>query len=550
MMFVALALGLAQVPNPTVLHSRVISAAIFKPGIAMLVREVEVPVGHGFYALDSLPNAIDGSFWFGSPDGADVSGVETTIRLEDDSKTYEAKTIAEMVYANVGKHLSLKIDKGSDLETLSGTLTDLEEQSGEITLKLDSGDIRSLAISQIVELSPGGLDTTYTRKGKVPTLQIRFKADASKAARVDFTTIEPGAAWNASYLVDLGSDGTAQVEGKAQLGLGGLKFDNTDVKLMAGLPTLPSATASDLASGAGSLDSYLHGGENGFAQYRPGTADPYDLFATWIQEMQLALARYTAGMYNGNSVLGSVDNIGGSVLSGGQGLMPMNGGLFRFGSSATEEPKAPLPSDAGMFRRESLYAYPIGPTTLEPGDRLTKLLFKQPSHYRTIYRWDAAEANNPVGEFLRIHDDGKTPWTGGVVTVAKAGIPLAQTDMPFTATGHDADLSLGQAPDILTDKDVQETKAVTIPNPNRKAGEALRVRLTELTRMSATNTKDEPVTLEIVLTLPGEVAATDAKIVKLPRRFGDLNQQVHLTWTLQLVPGEQKKIEATNTHVR
>jgi len=200
-----------------------------------------------------------------------------------------------------------------------------------------------------------------------------------------------------------------------------------------------------------------------------------------------------------------------------------------------------------MFRSESLYAYPIGPTTLEPGDRLTKLLFEQQSHYRTVYHWEAEDANNPVEEFLRIHNDAKKPWTGGVVTVAKTGIPLAQTDMPFTAPAHDADLTIGKAPDIITDKDVQETKAEPLPAVNKQP---VRIRLTELTRMSATNTKDEPVILEIVLTLPGDVTAADAKIEKLPRRFGDLNQKVHLTWTLQLAPGEQKRITVTNTYIR
>ncbi|HTQ09982.1 MAG TPA: hypothetical protein VMI31_07935 [Fimbriimonadaceae bacterium] len=549
MTFLALAFGLAQASNPTVLPSRVVSAAVFKPGVVMLVREVEVPAGSGSYALDTLPNAIDGSFWFGSPDGAQISDMDTTIRLEEDSKTYEAKTLPEMLYANVAKHMTLKVSgyRAGELETLSGTLTNLDDRSQSLTLKLDSGDFRQVAISQVVELNPEGLETKYTRRGKVPTLHVQFKADAAKAAHVEFTDLEPGAAWNASYLVDLGSSGAATIEGKAQLALGGLKFDKTDVKLMAGYPNLPSGGKMDLASGAGSLTSYLQGGgQDGFSAYRPGIADPYDLFAAWIQQMQLALDRYSIGMYNNYS-----GGYGGFAPADSIGVdYTYRNGLFRGETPAGTKTMEALPSDASIFRSESLYAYPIGPTTLEPGDRLTKLLFAQPSHYKTVYRWDAADANTPVQEFLRVHNDAKNPWTGGVATVTKEGIPLAQTDMPFTAVGHDADLGLGTAPDILTDKGVEETKAEEIPNPNRKQGENLKVRLTELTRMSATNTKDEPVTLEIVLTLPGEVTAEGAKMEKLPRRFGDLNAQVRITWTLQLAPGEQKKISVTNTYVR
>lgn len=434
MTFLAIALGLAQTQNPMTLHSRVISAAIFKPGLAMLVREVEVPAGSGSYALDELPDAIDGSFWFSSPDDAQVSDMNTTIRLQDDSRTYDAKTIAEMIYANVGKHMSMKVYKGqNELETVAGTVVNLEERDGNTTVKLDGGSMRSVSVGQIIELDPTGLSTTYTRKGKVPSLHVQFKAIASKAAHVRFTTMEPGAAWNASYLVDLGNDTSARVEGKAQLGLGGLKFVNTDTKLMAGFPNLPTATKFDLAAGYGSLDSYLHTGQNNFAQFRPGPFDPYDLFATWIQQMQQALARFTVGTLQyysyDNSFVGDGGNFGGMA----------RGGLFTGTTPSGFERDASktLPTDAGIFRSESLYAYPIGPTTLEPGDRLTKLLFEQSSHYRTIYRWEAIDANNPVEQFVRVHNDGKTPWTGGVVTIAKTGVPLAQTDMPFTAVGKD-----------------------------------------------------------------------------------------------------------------
>ncbi len=551
MMFLAAALGLAQAPNPSVLHSRVISAAIFKPGIAMLVREVEVPAGSGFYALDELPDAIDGTFWFSSPDDALVTDVDTTIRLREDSKTYEAKTIPEMAYANVGKRITFKIPKANyELETISGVLVDYEDRDGAMTIKLDNGNLRSVAASLIVELNPSDLNTTYTRKGKAPTLRVQFKASAPRAAHIRFTTIEPGAAWTASYLVDLGADNMGRVEGKAQLGLGGIKFEDTDIRLMAGLPNLPDKARYDLASGFGSLDAYLHNGQSNFAQVRPGTADPYDLFAIWIQQMQMALARYTIGMYNNYSY-----GFGGFGGGGGMGAMDASG--FMYGRGAVFAGTTPggiamsgqlLPSDASVFRSESLYAYPIGKQTLEPGDRLTKLLFEQSSHYRTIYHWEAVDTNNPVEEFLRVHNDGKNPWTGGVATIAKAGIPLAQTDMPFTATGHDADLALGKAPDVMTDKDVHETNAEQILP--RKLGEQARVRLTEETRLSVTNTKDEPITVEIVLTLPGDVKSDAGKAEKLPRRYGDLNPKVRLTWTLQLGPGEQKRASATNTYLR
>lgn len=542
MTFVALALGVAQSQSPTILHARIVSAAIFKPGIVMLDREVEVPTGTGFYALDELPDALDGTFWYGSNDDALVSELSTTIRLEEKVQTYEAKTIPELIYANQGKHLSFKILKGNDPETVSGTLTDLDDRGG-LTIKLDGGGIRSLNISQIVELDPTGLTTTYTRKGQVPTLRVQFKATAPKTAHIRFSSLEPGAAWTASYLVDLGANSGSRILGKAQVGLGGLKFENTDTKLMAGYPNLPTSPKFDLASGYSSLDAYLHGNGTALGAYRPGIRDPYDLFPTWVQQMRAALARYGLTNYTnyGFPMDGRAENgfgFGGGGMGGGGFGVAMEG---RSGQL--------LPSDSSVYRSESIYAYPIGSTTLEPGDRLTKLLFEQQSHYRTVYHWDANQSTNSVDELLRIHNDGKTPWTGGAATITKNGLPLAQVAMPFTSTGHDADLVLGQAPDVLMYKDVQEIRAEPIPNPKRP-NIVDHTRLTEQTVIVAENSKSEDITIEIVLDLLGDVKTTDAKIEKLPRHYNDLNPKSHLIWSFLLPAGQQKRITVTNVYIR
>jgi hypothetical protein len=296
-----------------------------------------------------------------------------------------------------------------------------------------------------------------------------------------------------------------------------------------------------LAAGFGSLDAYLHNRQDSFGPSRPGMADPYDLFASMLQQMRLDLARYTLSLYSGYPYYG---NFGGGFGGGGSMGITMDG---RYGQQGYDKSGQLLPTDPSVYRSESLYAYPIGPTTLQPGDRLTKLLFEQHSHYKTIYRWNGF-VDSAVEEFLRIHNDAKAPWTGGTVMIAKEGIPLAQTAMPFTATGHDADLPLGNAPDVLTDKDVQEIKAE--PVPPTKPDYTVRRRITEETKMAVQNTKDEPITVEVVLTLPGDVVTTGAKIDKLPRKYTDINARSKMTWTLQLGPGEQKRIQVTNTFLR
>src|SRR5262249_33823135 len=154
--------------------------------------------------------------------------------------------------------------------------------------------------------------------------------------------------------------------------------------------------------------------------------------------------RYALGMYAYYGYRGFSGAVGGGIGGGGfDNSFIESGAQPNYRSDSGQL----LPNDVAMSRVESLYAYPIGLTSLEPGDRMTKLLFEQRSPYRVIYRWEAIDPNNPVEQILRIHNAGKTPWTGGLATITKAGLPLAQLDMPFTAVGRDANLTLGKAPD-------------------------------------------------------------------------------------------------------
>src|SRR5206468_2688928 len=109
----------------------------------------------------------------------------------------------------------------------------------------------------------------------------------------------------------------------------------------------------------------------------------------------------------------------------------------------------------------------------------------------------------------------------GIATVAKTGLTLAQTDMPFTASGRDADLNLGKAPDVPMEKETQEIKSVPVPNPTW--ANHFDSRVTEETRISMENTKDEAITVEVVILLAGEIKTEGAQIVKLPRRYGERN---------------------------
>jgi len=558
---------LAGAPSQTVLKSRITSASVFKPGLVFIVREVQVPAGKGSYRVDFLPDAIDGSFWY-SAKGVKVNQVETRMKVVEKEEKLKPITVLDHILANVGKKVSMLVTKytgnpakPNEAEKVIGTLVDASP-GGQLTIKTADGGLRTVSSGSIQKLDLAGLTGMLKRKTKRADIAITFDAFGNTGGVVEFITMENCAAWTSSYMINLNNEADATVVGKAQIALGGIAFKDTDVSVVAGMPNMPSTTNPDnpnerqvsrfdLAAGFGSLVAYLRGSQEGYRQYRGTNVDPY----TYIPNLANSYRNgqyYQSASYDASYTLG----MGGGGYGGGRA------GSEVLGLTAAAEPYGP---DGGydnrntvdkMARVEDVFAYPVGKLDMDPGERITRLLFTDDANYKRIFRWELTEARrnyyenpnvtNRVSKILRVTNKTRTPWTAGKCMVTKDGTPLASIDMPFTAVGQDANLELGVVQDIITRRESKETGRENVTMPNRETRSAVTVEET----LTVTNARIEPVEVEVQFTFEGTHLSSDADSNRaLGLMLSALNPQTRAIWTVKLKPGESKELKLTRKTV-
>lgn len=547
-------MGLLQVGPPAQAietKSRIVAASVFKPGVALIVREAKIPAGKGRYKLDVLPEILEGSFWYGSPEGAEIEEVKTTLKFGETVVKSEARAVADYLMASEGKSVRLTVTgtKGEP-EPLAGTIASVLPGNNPpaITLKLANGNLRVVYTSQVVELDPAGLNTTLERKVPTVVQQIEFTADAKRASTVRFLTLENGAAWSGSYLVLLDDPAKAEMTAKAQLVVGSLTFENTEVQVLAGMPALPAAPKFDLAAGFGSMIAWIRGSQEQYRAYRQGPKDPYTQIATILQEAQARLrvvhADPTSSFFSGGGGMGQAAAFGG--YGGGYGGTPdIDANYGGRPSGGTAEGAAETTG-----RIEDLFSYPLGKLSLMPGDRLTRLLLREAPDYERLYRWEitfkqvqyqAPQERTRVLKLLRLSNRGKAPWTGGLALVMKDGNPLAQTEMPFTAVGQEADLELGEVQDIPVTREARELKREPVQFFNRSY-----TAITVETKLTIENSRSEPIVIEVRHDLSGDVLeASGAEVTTLGTALNAANKNSRVLWTVTLAPGEKKELSYT-----
>jgi len=507
---------LAPQTAPVVLHPRIVEVAVYKPGLVYVTREATVPKGQGFFRLDRVPRAIDGSLWYKSPDNATFSELRTTLDLKAPAPSIPLTSIPEVLASNVGKAVTLILANAKGREVIAGTLVRFDPQSPQATLKLSNGNLRAISVSSIVEVPTAGLRTTSS--GTVPRVNLEFRIDAAKPSKIQFVSLELGAAWMASYHLDLnGSKSTLRAG--ASLGLGALALKESRVRLVSGLPTLQGESRLDLMVGGTSLSSFLASstGDLTFG----AAVDPYDaLQAQNNNERRINYLSPPDGLYRGSAGGGFAFDTASSVVD-----------LPRFMKEAIE-----------ASRLEDLHIYDFGVVSLPAGGRLSRILSKTEAPIQTVYRWDVRQTND-VGGFkrtLRIKNMSKTPWPAGNVFVVSNEIPLAQVPFPFTPPGGEGSLVLGSAEDLIAHYSAQEiSRQEVLLRPNLRTAEVVYESV-----LTATNTRSEPVDVEMTLEASGDLV--DAGGAKTSR-LGIAGASVPTTrfvWQTTLAPGEKRDFTA------
>lgn len=520
---------LQTLPNsgPTVLKSHVVEAAVFKSGLIFLTREAEIPAGEADYRIEDVPVAIDGTFWYSSTDNIKLLDLTTKLQILDKKEPVNAKTITDYIISNVGKHVKLGLS-GTPLERVSGTIVDVGTQSGIVTLRKDDGVLRSIGITSVVELDPTGLSAKSTRTSKEPVVLMTFHLRSSKPTKIRFLSLEKGATWTGSYLITLGDMGKGKIEGKAQIAMGSQHLEDTLTSAIAGLPNLPATWRYDLASGIGSLTSYLQSQQDQYIGYQLSDKDPFALIP------QLYNQRFQSPFGNQFANYNSIGGFGGG----------MGGGGFGGPGGPRDEEAFRMPEAPATAQVQSLYAYRMGSLTLEPGERLTRRLFERDMDYTSLFTATITDQPDAVvNNVLRMKNESAFPWTDGLALVMKEGIPVSQIEMPFTPINETADLRLAVAKDVKVTPTLNTIATVDI-NLSDWPHQVMKKATDQLT-VHLYNSRQEQIQLELHASNVGTVSDAGGGEVSQDRSKSDAyNPGNQIVWTVTLMPGERKTITA------
>jgi hypothetical protein len=546
---------LGAAPGPEVVEPRIVEANVFRSGIVMLMRETAVAPGTHTYSLKTIPQALDSTLWFESPDGAEVSDVRTRLELVPVTTNRPARTIIELIQLNVGKRIKIRATEGVKGDVvLAGTLLSAPPSqpygwSGNVDVRLDDGSVREVTVGSINRIWPNGLSTTVQEQGIKPKLIVEFRTRSERPAHVRIGSLEAGALWNAAYHVDVKPTTGASVTAEAQLAVAGLGLTDSTTNLVTGMPDLTRGTRLDLGTGLSGLSDWLTDAQpqNNYGQpaMRPGgpSSDPYERLAELISLAQQSRYFIKDGVFReGQSANGNYAYYGGSGGYGGGGM----GGFQSILASGTDDQLKFIKHAIEATRLEDLFTYPMGELSLKPGERLTRVLSKTDSTVQSHYVYSVdlspgGESKDSVHRVLTIKNDSPGPWPGGTAFVTRSNVPLAEVPMPFTPSGKTADLQLATAEDLPKSRDLKEVSRESVTRGDGTMGQLV----TYDVSISIENTRKETVPIDVELDVLGKFEnAPDATIITTAVVPNPDNTSMRATWHFDLPPGDKKQMSA------
>lgn len=532
------------------LDSRVTRAALFKNGLGFFVREAALPAAADI-SLGPFAAPAHGTFWISYPQGVKIAGL--VARQSTATEQVPVISVAELLRANVGREVVIT-PTWQDAEPITGRLLSVADDREEAPpdsyawgrgpsdetrarwgaspsdSRNPQGRLALLeTVDGVVGLDPnmvrqvivrgGPPVSTLTRETKAWEVHVRLDRPAPGAA-ITASYLAKGITWAPSYVVDISDPSTARVTAKAEIMNEAENLDGVRVDLVTGFPNLRFADIVSPLAGKETLAGFLAALARGASQRDRAVA----------AVMAQSLARGYGGYADLRGDLGA-------------GVMP------EYGAAA---------AGVGV---EDLFLYPLERVTLAKGEIAYCPLFSASVPYTEVYQWEIPDYVNEEDRYgdqrreqqqtqeqvwhsIKLVNQTKLPWTTAPAQTIKSGQILGQDTLDYTSPGTDSILKITRAMGVKAEQAEFETTR------ERAAAQYYGYaydRLTISGRLRAVNHKDEPINLEVVKTLSGEVKQTapEAKVEQLARGLKRMNPLSVLSWNFQLQPGEEKELTYT-----
>lgn len=529
-----LALGLAMAmaaANVTwaqekVVVSRVVSAGLFKNGLAAVTREVKLS-GAGTYLVSDVPSPVHGTFWIDSE-----NEVEVRVTMRDMDVPPRSNTAIDFQEQLAGKEV-LVYFREQGVPPTAGKVVLAERPRGDAAwnrqyqqphyyhyyrqgnqargpgrfLILDSKDGReyvdSSMIARVTVYGPAGRITE-----RKPVLLLTVK-DA-KASTVRMSYLAKGLSWAPSYRVDISDEKELAIEQKAiiknELGA----FSDAEVFLISGFPSV----------------QFGH------------VTSPLSLHQTWTTFFQQLNTRIRPG-------------------HGSTGQVVQQQAVAYNVAAPSGLDLSAAPSGEGP----DVHYQPVGKRTMAEGDSIMLRVAAAQTSYERIVEWivpdtrradgrhiedyerhqDPDKYQDAVWDALRFKNPLPFPMTTGAAMVVGKGKFLGERTSFWVNKGEETTLQITKALSIRTRSSEQEEPGSRKVVHVGRHGYHKTIVKGELTM---NNHRKETVTIVIRRRFSGELleATDDPKCVLREEGVWSVNKRNELTWSLTLKPGEERTL--------
>lgn len=508
--------------------SRIASVAMFKNGLAVVKRTIEVP-GAGTYIVSDVPEPIHGTLWIDSD-----TEVEARISPREMEVTLRARDRVNFQEELAGMDVVIHFHDGR-IPPASGKVLRLEPTSGKkawdrtyqqpynyrhywpsqqhppqgrfLILETEKGRVyvasSMIAYAQVQAME----DTVFERR---PVLLLNLAGKKKSPATIGVSYLAKGIAWIPSYRIDISNPNKLTIEQKAVIKNELENIENAEMYLISGFPSVQFAHVTS----------------------------PISLRTSWANFFQQLNQRITPG--RGLAVATQQRAVVSNLPAPDRGLdmsaIPMGEGPdIHYESigqrSLAEEESLSLSVATGNAPYERLVEWIVPDTRRADGRHVSEHERRQdPEKYRDA-AWDAVRFKNPL----------PFPMTTGASMVVGDGRFYGQRMSFWVNKGEEATIHITKALSI-------RTRSVEHEEPGKReivyiAGDDYQKTVVK-GELFLSNHRDETVKVVIRRRFSGELFGADGNPQCVLREEGvwSVNKRNELTWTLTLDAGDEKNV--------
>lgn len=388
------------------------SVSIFKNKTAFFVKNGTVNTKKGSWLIlgDTIPAALNGTFWLNSPDDDFklIKAYQKTIKTKEQAVV---DNFASMLALNNGKTVTLYFrdtaytgtilfmqvnpKKKPDVPNLRAPLFALKTKEGK-TIVFTQNSINGLVRLEFAKDPEFVYD--YTQSKELPALQIDFKSDKAKQS-LDMMYLSNGLAWKPDYKIELIEENKAKLSLRSTVLNEAEDIKTKKLNLVAGVPNFK------YAKGLSELINFLN--------LRPGGgSNTFQNFAV------------TQNNFSNRSVYSVSPTV------------------------TTTTTATPTFSEAAAM--EDLYFYTLTDVVLKKGERAFFDIFTIEVPVEHIYEVVLSDNNisyaleysfikkdNPVTHTIKLTNNSTFTWTAGTALVLKndknQNAPISQDKLGYTS---------------------------------------------------------------------------------------------------------------------